>query len=110
MTDLKYFHHIHPLPHSPLLQDILHGDPVVLVLHDGPVDLLGAGLDVRQHPVDRQYDVVDELDLVARDEGLLPVHALQGLVAHGLLQVSLGEELGVDELKIIQLTHMKIFQ
>lgn len=47
--------------------------------------------------IDWQGDVVDELNLERGYAGLVAIHHFHGPVAHGLLQVTLREELAVDE-------------
>ena len=49
--------------------------------------------------------MVSELYLQAGHEGLLSVHALHRLVPHRLLEVALGEELSVDQLRALLSVH-----
>ncbi len=52
----------------------------------------------RDSLIDGQRDVVQEVNLQLRNAGFLPVVHLRCLHTHGLLKITLGEELFIDQL------------
>ena len=84
---------------APPQESLVSPPPIEAIAFDGLERLPpGIGEEEVKVFVDRQGDVVNEVYLQVWNVSLLPVHGLLRLVAHSLLQISLREELRVDQL------------